>query len=113
MNIAKDCQRLRIYIGEGDKFEKKPLYEALVLKAREVGLAGATVFRSPLGFGANSLVRSAKMLNLSSDLPIVIEMIDEEAKIQNFLQQMEGMVTGGMVTLEPVSVIHYHHHEAA
>jgi len=109
MNASQDCQRARIYIGEADRFDGKPLYEALVFKARELGLSGATVFRSPMGFGANSVVHSAKLLNLSSDLPIVLEIIDEEPKIQLFLQQIETMLDSGLVTLEPIKVVHYRH----
>ena len=112
MNISQDCQRARIYIGEADRSDGKPLYEALIFKARELGLSGATVFRSPMGFGANSVVHSAKLLNLSSDLPIVVEIIDEEPKLQLFLKQIETMLESGLVTLEPVKVLHYKHRPA-
>lgn len=112
MNTSQDCQRARIYIGEADRFDGKPLYEALIFKARELGLSGATVFRSPMGFGANSVVHSAKLLNLSSDLPIVVEIIDEEPKLQLFLQQVETMLDSGLVTLEPIKVVQYKHRAA-
>lgn len=112
MELPQDCQRLRIYIGEADRWEHKPLHEALVLAARESGLAGATVFRSPMGFGFNSRLHTAKILNLSTDLPIVVEIVDEETKLKVFLQKIEGMMTGGLATLEPVQVIHYRAHTA-
>lgn len=109
MNTSQDGQRARIYIGEANRYDGKPLYEALVFKARELCLSGATVFRSPMGFGANSAVHSAKLLNLSSDLPIVVEVIDSEAKVQEFLKQIETMLDGGLVTIEAVQMVHYKH----
>ncbi len=98
---------LRIYLGESDRWQHRPLYEALVLKARECGLAGATVFRSPLGFGASSHLHNAKILQLSTDLPLVIEIIDHPEAIEAFLPQIEPMLGGGMVTLQEVRVRHY------
>ena len=97
---------LRIFIGESDRWEHKPLYEALVLKAREMGLAGATVLRSPVGFGKSSRLHTAKILRLSEDLPIVIEIVDEEPNLRAFLPVLETLMGGGMVTLEKVQVIH-------
>src|SRR5271155_320012 len=96
---------LRIYIGEDDRFDHHPLYEAIVLKAREQGLAGATVLRGPMGFGHSSRVHTAKILRLSADLPIVVEIIDSEEKINAFLPLLEGIVTGGLVSLEEVRVL--------
>lgn len=109
MELPENCQRLRIYVGESDSWEHRPLYEALVVKAREAGLAGATVFRSPMGFGANSRIHTAKVLNLSTDLPVVVEIVDTELKVSVFLGSLEGMIKGGMATLEDVKVLHYRH----
>jgi hypothetical protein len=109
MNLPVESTLLRIFIGESDRSDGKPLYEAIVLKARETGLAGATVLRSPMGFGATSRLHTAKILRLSDDLPIIVEIVDEEAKINAFLPVLEGMVGGGLVTLEKVRVVHYRH----
>lgn len=98
---------LRIFIGESDTWEGRPLYEAIVLRARELHLAGATVLRGPMGFGKNSHLRTAKLLELSSDLPILIEIIDTEERIRDFLPVVDAMVRDGLVTLEPVEVIKY------
>jgi len=102
---------LRIFIGESDRWNHKPLYEAIVLKAREMHLGGATVLRGPMGFGKSSRMHTAKILRLSMDLPIVIEIVDSEEKINAFLPALEGMMSGGMVTLERVQVIEYLHEE--
>lgn len=107
MELPGECSRLRIYVGESDMWEHRPLYEALVLKAREDGLAGATIFRSPMGFGANSRIHTSKILNLSTDLPVVVEIVDAPEKIQAFLGGLDAMIKGGMVTLDSVRVIHY------
>ncbi len=109
MNLPTESVLLRIFIGESDRFDGHPLFEALVLKAREVGLAGATVLRSPMGFGAASRLHTTKILRLSGDLPIIIEIVDEEAKINAFLPMLDTMMGGGLVTLEKVRVIHYRH----
>jgi len=98
---------LRIFIGESDRWEHKPLYEALVLKARELHLAGATVLRGPMGFGKSSLLHTAKILQLSMDLPIIIEIVDIEEKINTFLSALDEMMKGGLVTMEKVRVIQY------
>jgi uncharacterized protein len=98
---------LRIYIGEDDRFDHHPLYEAIVLKARERGLAGATVLRGPMGFGHSSRVHTAKILRLSEDLPIVVEIIDSEEHIKAFLPSLDGMVKGGLVSLEEVRILRY------
>jgi len=109
MELPENCLRLRIYVGESGVWEHRPLYEAIVLKAREEGLAGATVLRSPMGFGANSCIHTSKLLNLSTDLPVMVEMIDAEPKIQAFVEKLSGMIQGGLMTLEPVRVVHYQH----
>ncbi len=98
---------LRIFIGESDRWHHQPLYEAIVLKARELHLAGATVLRGPMGFGKSSVMHTAKILRLSMDLPLVIEIVDTEEKIQGFLPVLDQMMKGGLVTLEKVRVIDY------
>ena len=107
MTLPEDSVLLRIFVGESDRHGHQPLYEAIVLKARELKLAGATVLRSPLGFGASSHLHTAKILRLSDDLPMVIEIVDTEEKIQAFLPVLDPMMGGGLVTLEKVRVIHY------
>ncbi len=106
-SIPREALLVRIFIGESDRHEHRPLYEAIVLKARAAGLAGATVLRGPMGFGAASRIHTAKILRLSMDLPIVIEIVDSEEKIRAFLPLLEGMIGGGLVTLEKVQVIQY------
>lgn len=101
------AQRLTVYIGEADRWHGVPLYEAIVLKARELHLAGATVLRGPMGFGANSRIHTAKILRLSEDLPIVVEMVDSSEKIAAMLPHLEEMMQGGLVTLEDVGVLIY------
>ena len=107
MQIPEDAVLLRIFIGESDRWEHQPLYEAIVLKARERHLAGATVLRGPMGFGKSSRIHTAKILRLSMDLPLVIEIVDSEEKINSFLPELEKMIGGGLVTLEKVKVLHY------
>jgi PII-like signaling protein len=107
MQIPREAVLLRIFIGESDRWQGKPLYEAIVLKARELHLAGATVLRGPMGFGKSSRLHTAKILRLSMDLPLVIEIVDAEEKIQQFLPALDGMLTGGLVTTEKVTVIDY------
>jgi hypothetical protein len=109
MHLPSESMLLRAYLGESDRFESHPLYEAIVLKAREAGLAGATVLRGPMGFGAASRLHTAKILRLSDDLPIIIEIVDEEEKIKQFLPVLDQIMGGGLVTLEKVSVIQYRH----
>src|SRR6266478_5895130 len=111
MQIPHDATLLRIFVGESDRHEHHPLYEAIVLKAREAHLAGATVLRGPMGFGKSSRLHTAKILRLSMDLPIVIEIVDSDEKIRSFLPILDGMMSGGMVTLERVQVIEYRHVE--
>ena len=107
MQIPTDAVRLRIFLGESDRWEHKPLYEALVLAARAAQLAGATVLRGPMGFGKSSHLHTAKILRLSIDLPLVIEIVDSEEKINAFLPTLDKMMGGGLVTLEKVRVLHY------
>lgn len=107
MQLPHQATLLRIFIGESDRWEHRPLYEAIVLKAREAHLAGATVLRGPMGFGKSSRLHTAKILRLSMDLPLVIEIVDSEQKIQAFLPLLDPMLTGGLVTLETVRVIEY------
>lgn len=107
MQLPKDSTLLRIFFGEADRFDGHPLYEAIVLKAREMGLAGATVFRGPMGFGQTSRLHTAKILRLSEDLPLLIEIVDTEDKIASFLPVLDGMMGSGLVTLEKVQVLRY------
>ena len=107
MKLEGEGTLLRIFIGELDKWHHQPLYEAIVLRARELGLAGATVLRGPMGFGAKSRLHTAKILRLSEDLPIIIEIVDKEEKIQAFLPELDPMVGDGMMTTEKVHVITY------
>jgi PII-like signaling protein len=107
MQVPRDAVLLRIFIGEDEKAGHLPLYEAIVLKAREMHLAGATVLRGPMGFGHSSRIHTAKILRLSEDLPIVIEIVDAEEKINAFLAVLNGMIGSGLVTLEKVKVLQY------
>jgi PII-like signaling protein len=107
MQIPKQALLLRIFIGEGDTFGGSPLHEAIVLKARESHLAGATVLRGGMGFGASSRLHTTKILRLSEDLPLVIEIVDSEDKINGFLPTLDGMMTSGLITLEKVQVLQY------
>ena len=107
MQIPSDAVLLRIFLGENDRADGKPLYEAIVLKAREQHLAGATVLRGPMGFGHSSRLHTAKILRLSEDLPFVIEIVDAEDKINAFLPVLDKMMTSGLVTLEQVKVLRY------
>ena len=107
MQIPPDAVLLRIFIGESDRWKHQPLYEAIVLKAREVHLAGATVLRGAMGFGKSSRVHTSKIIRLSMDLPLVIEIVDSEEKINSFLPILDEMIGGGLVTLEKVKVVHY------
>src|SRR2546427_11503530 len=107
MHLPEDAVLLRIFIGESDRYQHRPLYEAIVLKARELQLAGATVLRGPMGFGKSSHLHTAKILRLSMDLPMVIEIVDTEEKIHGFLPHLDGMIQGGLVTLEKVQALMY------
>ncbi len=107
MRLEGVAQLLRIFIGESDRWRGQPLYEAIVLKARELHLAGATVLRGPMGFGANSRMHTVKLLRLSEDLPLIIEIVDTEEKIGLFLPYIDEMVGEGLITLEKVQVVKY------
>jgi uncharacterized protein len=107
MQIPKQALLLRIFIGEDDKDDGRPLYESIVLKARDMHLAGATVLRGPMGYGHSSRLHTTKILRLSEDLPLVIEIVDGEEKINAFLPVLEEIMTSGLVTLEKVQVLQY------
>src|SRR5437764_9674271 len=107
MDLPQEDTLLRVFIGESDRWQHKPLYEAVVLKARELHLAGATVVRGSMGFGKSSRLHTAKILRLSMDLPVIIEIVDSEEKIQSFLPALDEMIKGGLITLEQVRVIDY------
>ena len=107
MQIPREAVLLRIFIGENDRFEHLPLYEAIVLKAREMHLGGATVLRGPMGFGHSSRLHTTKILRLSEDLPFVVEIVDSEEKINGFLTVLDGMMGSGLVTMEKVKVLQY------
>ncbi len=108
VEIPSTACLLRIHLGESDRHHGKPLYEVIVLKARELHLAGATVLRGTMGFGARSRIHTAKVLSISNDLPVVVEIIDRREKIDELLPFLEENVMDGLVTLERVEVIHYH-----
>ena len=107
MHAPQPAMLLRIYTEEGRHANGRPLYEDVVLKARKFGLAGATVLRGPMGYGHSHRIHTAKILDLSANLPLVIEIVDVEDKIRSFLDEMNGMKNIGLVTLEKVEVIHY------
>jgi PII-like signaling protein len=107
MEIPQDSILLRIYVNEMEKWRHQPLYEAIVLKARENQLGGATVLRGPMGFGKSAHLHTAKILDLSVNLPLVIEIVDSEEKINSFLPVIDEMIGSGLVTLEKVKVLHY------
>jgi uncharacterized protein len=107
MQLPRDAVLLRIFFGENDKFQHLPLYEAIVLKAREMHLAGATVLRGPIGYGQSSRLHTAKILRLSEDLPLIVEIVDVQEKIDAFLPTLDGMMTSGLITLEKVQVLQY------
>ncbi|MDX9859992.1 MAG: DUF190 domain-containing protein [Rhodospirillales bacterium] len=113
MNLARDAVLLRIFLGENDKANGGPLYEALVLKAREMQMAGATVLRGPMGFGRSSRLHTAKILRLSEDLPVVVEIVEAEDKIEAFLAAVEPMMGSGLITLEKVRVRRYGNQQPA
>ena len=107
MTLPRDAMLLRMFFGEDAKFQGRPLYEAIVKKAREARLAGATVLRGPMGFGHTSRLHTTKILRLSEDLPIIIEIVDTEEKIKAFLPILDGMMPSGLLTLEKVQVLQY------
>ena len=108
MKIPENGKLLRVFIGESDKWNHQPLYEAIVLKARELGLAGATVLRGSMGFGAKSHLHTSKILRLSADLPLIIEIVDSQENIDKLLPLLDDMVQDGLVTIEDVRVLKYH-----
>lgn len=107
MQLPHDSVLLRIFIGESERHDGRPLHEAIVLKAREQHLAGATVLRGAMGYGKSSRLHTSKILRLSLDLPLVIEIVDSEEKINAFLPLLDGMIGSGLVTLEKIQVLHY------
>jgi PII-like signaling protein len=107
MQIPRDAVLLRIFIGESERSDHKPLYEAIVLKARELQMGGATVLRGPMGFGKSSHLHSAKILRLSEDLPMVIEIVDSQVKIDAFIPVLDKMMGSGLITVEKVQVLQY------
>jgi uncharacterized protein len=107
MDLPRDAVLLRVFFGEDDRFERRPLHEAIVLKAREMRLAGVTVLRGHIGFGHKSRIHTTKILRLSQDLPIVVEIVDTQEKIDVFLPMLDKMMTSGLITLEKVQVLQY------
>ncbi|MBV9288037.1 MAG: DUF190 domain-containing protein [Hyphomicrobiales bacterium] len=107
MSLPRDAMLLRIFFGEDDKHQGRPLYEAIVLAARDARLAGATMLRGPMGFGRSSRLHTTKILRLSQDLPLVIEIVDTEGAIKAFLPRLDDMMGSGLVTLEKVQVLQY------
>jgi PII-like signaling protein len=107
MMLPRDAMLLRVFFGENDRFEGRPLYEAIVLKARAAHIAGATVLRGHMGFGHSSRIHTTKILRLSEDLPLIIEIVDTEEKIKSFLPVLDSMMSSGLVTLEKVQVLQY------
>ncbi len=109
MNLPEEGMLLRIFIGESDKYKGKSLYEQIVIKARELNLAGATVIRGIMGFGAHSRIHTAKLLALSEDMPVVVEIVDTEEKLNSLLPFLDEIMKDGMITLEKARVIRYRH----
>jgi PII-like signaling protein len=107
MQLPTEAMLLRIFLGEDDKADGRPLYEAIVVKAREMHLAGATVLRGPMGFGRSSRLHTAKILRLSEDLPVVVEIVEAEARIRSFLEAIEPLMGSSLITLEKVQVLRY------
>ena len=112
MRVNENGILLRVFIGESDRYEHKPLYEAIVHRARELGLAGATVLRGVEGFGANSVVHRSTLLEMSADLPILVEIVDTEERVKLLLPHLETMVQEGMITMEYVVILMYRHNGA-
>ncbi|MGQ9736261.1 MAG: DUF190 domain-containing protein [Thermaceae bacterium] len=107
MKLSGEAKLLRVFVGESDRWRGRPLYEAIVLEAKAKGLAGATVFKGFMGFGAHSRIHTAKILQLSEDLPVIVEIVDTPEKIEAFLPVLDGMVQEGLVMVEKVEVIRY------
>jgi PII-like signaling protein len=108
-DLSEECSLLRIFLGEADEYMHRPLYRAIVLRARELHLAGATVLRGPMGFGRSTHLHNAHILRLSLDLPIVVEIVDETQKIRAFLPELKKMMRGGLITMERAQVFRYRH----
>lgn len=113
MKLPSEAELLRIFVGESDRYEGRPLYEAIVLAARARGMAGATVLRGVMGFGAHSRMHTAKVLRLAEDLPMVIEIVDKPERIETFLPELDAMIEEGLVTHEQVRVVAYRYGEIA
>ncbi|MBI5344537.1 MAG: DUF190 domain-containing protein [Deltaproteobacteria bacterium] len=109
MKLPSEAELVRVFIGESDRYMGKPLYQAIVEEARKRGMAGATVLRGTLGFGVNSRVHTAKILRLSEDLPMVVEIVDKPERIAEFLPELDKMVEEGLITIEKINVIAYRH----
>lgn len=109
MKLPSEAELLRVFVGESDKYEGRPLYEAIVEEARKRGMAGATVVRGVLGFGAHSRIHTAKILRLSEDLPLIVEIVDKPERIEAFLPDLDRMVGEGLITIEKVRVVAYRH----
>lgn len=109
MRLPEEAELLRIFIGESDRYQGRPLYEVIVLEARKRGMAGATVLRGVMGFGADSRMHTAKILRLSEDLPIIVEIVDNPDRIAAFLPELDKMIGEGLITLERARVIAYRH----
>src|SRR6201997_2690090 len=108
-DLPEECSLLRIFLGEADEYMHRPLYRAIVLRARELHLAGATVLRGPMGYGRSTHLHNANILRLSLDLPIVVEIVDETEKIKAFLPELQKMMQGGLITMERAQVFRYRH----
>jgi len=113
MKMSGDGQLLRIFIGEDDRWGGKPLHEAIITRAREMGIAGCTVLRGLKGYGANSRIHTTKVLRLSEDLPLIIEIVDRKEQIEALLPELDNMVDEGLITLENVKIIAYRHSRKA
>jgi PII-like signaling protein len=108
-DLPEECSLLRIFLGEADEYQHRPLYRAIVLKAREFHLAGATVLRGPMGYGRSTHLHNANILRLSLDLPIIVEIVEDASKIEAFLPELEKMMPGGLITMERAQVFRYRH----
>ena len=108
-DLPEECSLLRIFLGEADEYMHRPLYRAIVLRARELHLAGATVLRGPMSFGRSTHLHNAHILRLSLDLPVVVEIVDETQKIRDFLPEVQKMMRGGLITMERAQVYRYRH----
>lgn len=108
-DLPEECSLLRIFFGEADEYMRRPLHQAIVLKARELHIAGATVLRGPMGFGRTSHLHNAHILRLSIDLPIIVEIVDETERLKAFVPELQKMMQGGLITMERVQVVRHRH----